>query len=63
MSLKKKKKPFCLVIGGLFVLADVLQVIVSGCVFEQFGAMAEGCEMALSFNPIFHSRLIGSSVF
>ena len=53
-------------IGGFFILADVLQVTVSGCDFEQLGAKVkgcEGCEVALSVNPIFHSRLIGSSVF
>ena len=53
------KKSFCVVIGGFFILVDVLQVTVSGCVIEQLGAMVEGCEVALSFNPIFHSRLIG----
>jgi len=50
-------------IGGFFILFDVLQVTVSGCDFEQLGAVVKGCEMALSFNPIFHSRLIGSPVF
>jgi hypothetical protein len=47
------KKSFCLVTGGFFILVDVLQVTVSGCDFEQLGAMVkgcEGCEVTLSFN-------------
>jgi hypothetical protein len=65
------KKSFRLVIGGLFVLLDVLQVTVSGCVFELSGAMVVGITIsllakyvvALLFSPIFHSRLMGSSFF
>jgi hypothetical protein len=57
------KKQFCLVIAGFFILVDVLQVTVSGCVIVQLGATVEECEVALSFNPIFHSRTIGSSIF
>ena len=50
-------------IGGFFILADVIQVTVSGLVIVQLGAMVKGCEVTLSFNPIFHSRPIGSSIF
>ena len=65
------KKSFCLVIGGLFVLVDVLRVTVLGCVFELSGDMVVGitvsllaqCVAALLFSPIFHSKLIGSTVF
>ena len=57
--------------GGIFVLVDVLKVTVSDSVFGWPGAMVMGitislsarCVVALSFSPIFHFRLICSSVY